>query len=130
MASKAESAAQAQETTAAAPAAEVSLLDQIVDKGKMGRDVESKARGKDIIKEFVSQVLQGSMTIAPDTEVMLNARIAQIDRLLSAQLNEVMHAPEFQKLESSWRGLHYMLQNTETSEQLKAELGTGGGDGQ
>ena len=122
MASKAESAAQAQETTAAAPAAEVSLLDQIVDKGKMGRDAESKSRSKDIIKEFVSQVLQGSMTIAPDTEVMLNARIAQIDRLLSAQLNEVMHAPEFQKLESSWRGLHYMLQNTETSEQLKIKV--------
>src|SRR5579872_2731505 len=118
MASKAESQASAQETTAAAPAAEASLLDQIVERGRLGRDAESKARGKDIIHRFMSEVLQGSMTISPDTEVMLNARIAQIDRLLSVQLNEIMHAPEFQQLESSWRGLHYLLSNTETSDQL------------
>jgi type VI secretion system protein ImpC len=122
MASKAESAAAAQEAAAATPAAEVSLLDQIVDRGRMGRDAESKARGKDIIQRFMSEVLQGTMTISPDTEVMLNARIAQIDRLLSAQVNEIMHAPEFQQLESSWKGLHYLLSNTETSEQLKVKV--------
>ncbi len=122
MASKAESQASAQETTAAAPAAATSLLDQIVDRGRLGRDAESKARGKDIIHRFMAEVLQGSMTISPDTEVMLNARIAQIDRLLSVQLNEILHAPEFQQLESAWRGLHYLLSNTETSEQLKVKI--------
>jgi type VI secretion system protein ImpC len=121
MASKAEAAGAAAKA-AEATAAEGSLLDQIVDKGRLGRDADSKARGKDIVKEFVSQVLQGNMTLSPDTEVMLNARIAQIDRLLSAQLNEVMHAPEFQRLEGSWRGLRYLLSQTETSEQLKIKV--------
>jgi type VI secretion system protein ImpC len=53
---------------------------------------------------------------------MINARIAQIDHLISLQLNEVMHHPEFQKLEGTWRGLRYLLNNTETSENLKIKL--------
>ena len=44
-------------------------------------------------------MLAGSITVGRDTEAMINARIAQIDHLISLQLNEVMHAPEFQKLE-------------------------------
>jgi type VI secretion system protein ImpC len=53
---------------------------------------------------------------------MINARIAQIDHLISLQLNEVMHAPEFQKLEGSWRGLKYMMANSETGTQLKIKM--------
>ena len=58
------------------------------------------------MKEFVAQVLDGSMTVAKDAEMMINARIAQIDHLLSIQLNEIMHNAAFQKLEGSWRGLN------------------------
>src|SRR5690606_30718670 len=61
-------------------------------------------------------------TMARDTEAMLNARIAQIDRLVSTQLNEIMHAPEFQKLEGTWRGLKYLLSQSETSENLKIKV--------
>src|SRR6185436_15918495 len=50
------------------------------------------------------------------------ARIAQLDGLISAQLNEVMHAPEFQKLEGSWRGLHYLVHQSETSPNLKIKV--------
>ena len=53
---------------------------------------------------------------------MINARIAQIDHLVSLQLNQVMHAPEFQKLEGSWRGLQYLLDNSETSTMLKIRV--------
>ncbi len=53
---------------------------------------------------------------------MINARIAQIDRLISIQLNEVMHHPEFQKLEASWRGLHYLVHQSETGETLKIRV--------
>jgi type VI secretion system protein ImpC len=48
--------------------------------------------------------MEGTMTISKDTEAMINARIAQIDKLISDQLNEVMHHEDFQKLEGSWRG--------------------------
>ncbi|MCX6624371.1 MAG: type VI secretion system contractile sheath large subunit, partial [Acidobacteria bacterium] len=81
-----------------------------------------KERGKNLVKEFVAQVLEGSMTVSKDAEAMINARIAQIDHLLSIQLNEVLHHPSFQKLEASWRGLKYMLDQSETSEHLKIKI--------
>src|SRR6266481_8683670 len=98
------------------------LLDQIVEQGKLGKDPAARERGKSLIKEFVSQVLQGEMTVSRDTESMINARIAQIDHLLSIQLNEVMHHPDFQKLEGSWRGLKYLLDQSETGEGLKIKI--------
>jgi type VI secretion system protein ImpC len=106
----------------AAEVVEISLLDQIVDQGRFGAEAASRQRGKDLIKKFVAEVLEGAIIVRPDTESMLNARIAEIDRLLSVQLNEIMHHEDFQKLEGSWRGLKYMLNNTETSTQLKIKL--------
>src|SRR5882757_1211393 len=113
----AESTAVAQTTTT-----EVSLLDQIVEQGKIGRDSESRARGKDLVKEFVAQFLEGNMTLSRDSEAMINARIAQIDHLVSLQLNEVMHHTAFQKLEGTWRGLKYLIGRSETSEMLKIKV--------
>src|SRR5208283_2782516 len=81
-----------------------------------------KERGKNLVKEFVSQVLEGAMTVSKDAEAMINARIAQIDHLVSIQLNEVLHAGAFQKLEGSWRGLKYMLDQSETSDKLKIKV--------
>lgn len=106
----------------AAPAAEVGLLDQIVQEGRLGKDAPAQERGKDMIRQFVSEVLEGSITVGRDTEAMLNARIAQLDHLISLQLNEVMHAPEFQQLEATWRGLKYLLSQTETSTMLKIKV--------
>ena len=107
---------------AEAESVESSLLDQIVAQGRFGRDKAAQERGKDMVRQFVSEVLEGTITMAADTEAMVNARIAQIDQLISRQVNEIMHQPEFQKLESSWRGLRYMLSQTETSDQLKIKL--------
>ena len=76
----------AQSTSAAAEQTlEKGLLDQIVEEGRFGTEAPARERGKNLIKEFVAQVLEGSMTIARDAEMMINARIAQIDHLLSIQ---------------------------------------------
>jgi type VI secretion system protein ImpC len=107
---------------AAAEATAGSLLDQIVDQGRFGAESAARERGKDIIKKFVSEVLEGAITVRPDTESMLNSRIAEIDRVISLQLNEVMHHPDFQKLEGTWRGLKYLLNQTETSTMLKIKV--------
>jgi type VI secretion system protein ImpC len=107
---------------AAGQSTELSLLDQIVAQGRFGTDAPARERGKDMIKQFVSEVLAGTITVARDADAMLNARIAQIDRLISRQVNEVMHHAAFQKLESTWRGLHYLLSQTETGEQLRIKL--------
>ena len=101
---------------------EKGLLDQIVEQGRFGTDALSRERGKDLVKEFVAQVLEGQMTIAKDAEMMINARIAQIDHLLSIQLNEILHHPAFQKLEGSWRGLKYLMDNSETGTGLKIRV--------
>ncbi len=113
-------------TTNAAPAtsavAEAGLLDQIVDQGRFGKDAPARERGRDLVKEFIAQVLDGSMTVAKDAEIMINARIAQIDHLLSLQLNEILHHPSFQKLEGSWRGLRHLVDQTETSATMKIRV--------
>jgi type VI secretion system protein ImpC len=60
--------------------------------------------------------------VAPDTEAMLQSRIAQIDHLLSLQLNAVLHNPKFQKIEATWRGIWYLMENSETGVNLKLKV--------
>ncbi|HZX48674.1 MAG TPA: type VI secretion system contractile sheath large subunit, partial [Nitrospirota bacterium] len=67
-------------------------------------------------------IMEGTITVSKDTERMINARIAQIDKLISMQLNEIMHHPDFQQIEGSWRGLNYLVQNSETGEKLKLRV--------
>ena len=107
---------------AAAAAGDGSLLDQIITKGKMAKDDSQTARAKDLVGEFVHQILDEGMTVSRDTLAMIQAQIARIDELLSKQLNDVLHHPDFQKLEASWRGLHFLVMNTETSTRLKLRL--------
>jgi type VI secretion system protein ImpC len=118
--------AESQSAQAAAPGSEQvqesNLLDQIVEEGRFGAEPASKDRGTNWVKEFVAQVLDGSMTIARDAEMMINARIAQIDHLLSLQLNQVMHHPSFQKLEGTWRGVKYLMDQSETGVMLKIKI--------
>src|ERR1700719_2745923 len=98
---------------------EKSLLDQIVAQGRFNRDASTMERGRDMVKEFIAQVLDGQLTLSRDAEASIQARIAQIDKLISLQLNEILHYPAFQKLESTWRGIKYLLDQSETSDMLK-----------
>jgi type VI secretion system protein ImpC len=102
--------------------AEQGLLDQIVEQGRVGTDAATRERGKSLVKEFINQVLEGQVTISKDTEAMINSRVAQIDHLVSIQLNEILHNAQFQKLEGSWRGLKYLLSQSETSPMLKIRV--------
>src|ERR1017187_10891494 len=111
-------AAQAVETTTT----ETSLLDQIVPQGRLGQATIAQGRRKDMVKEFVNQVLEGKMTLSRDAEATIGARIADIDRSISLQLNEVLHHPSFQKLEATWTGIRHLVINSETSEMLKIKL--------
>lgn len=103
-------------------AQEPSLLDQILTEGRMARDDTQKARAKDMISEFVGQVMAGELTLSKNMDIAINTRIAEIDRLLTSQLNEIMHHPEFQKLEGSWRGLHHLVKNTITGPMQKIRV--------
>src|SRR5438445_1235322 len=101
---------------------ESDLLTRILEKGKLARNEVQAQQAKDMIGEFVQEVMQGQLVVSKDMESAINTRIAEIDRLLSAQLNEIMHAEEFQKLEGSWRGLNHLVMNSETSTMLKIRV--------
>ena len=107
---------------AAAEAAEGGLLDQILTQSKIARSDTERTRARDLIAELVSQVSDGAMVVSKDAIGALDARIAEIDRVLSEKLSSVMHAPEFQQLAGSWRGLKYLVDNSETSTNLKIKV--------
>jgi type VI secretion system protein ImpC len=112
----------AQKQTETAEQAQPSLLDQILKEGRFSRDESAKARGRDLVNEFVSQVLAGSLTFNKDAENSIKHCIAQIDLALSKQLNVILHHPDFQKLEASWRGLRYLMNQSETGTMLKIKV--------
>jgi len=113
---------QKEQTKTEAVQEQKSLLDQIIDDGRMARDESQRSRAKDLISEFVSQITEGAMAVSKNTEAMINARISQIDKLITDQLNEVMHHADFQKLEASWRGLFYLVSQSETGESMKIRV--------
>lgn len=109
--------------TSVESAASLSLLDRMMVEGKMAREEGQRPYARDLLTEFVDQVLaETGDASAVDVVEAINQRIAQIDELISDQLNEVMHHPDFQKLEATWRGLNYLVMNTETSTTLKLRV--------
>src|SRR3546814_10918050 len=84
---------------AVAAAAEGGLLDQIISKSRIARTDSERDRTRDLIGELVGQVMDGQLVVSRDAIASLDARVADIDKLISDQLSAVMHTPEFQKLE-------------------------------
>jgi type VI secretion system protein ImpC len=101
---------------------EVSLLDRILEEGRLAPTSDERDRAKEYVEAFVEQVVTKAMTVSKDTEAMINARIAAIDQAISNQINEIIHAEPFQRLEASWRGLHYLVDQTETSTMMKIKV--------
>jgi type VI secretion system protein ImpC len=103
---------------------EISLLDAVIDQGRMIVDVSQRPYARDLVFEFVDQVLveeEGS-TFPGDVALAINDKIAEIDAMLSDQVNAILHHPEFQQLEAAWRGLAYLVLNTETGTSLKIRV--------
>ncbi len=113
--------AEKEQAGAAAATEELSLLDEILDNTR-ALDDEERERNKVYIEQFVRNALESEQVISNDVEAAITTWIAEIDKKLTAQLNEVMHHPDFQKLEGTWRGLHYLVQNSETGESLKIRV--------
>jgi type VI secretion system protein ImpC len=96
----------------------ISLLDQIISEVRIGWDEWELETSRRQIGTLLGELLKGTLRVHGDVEAMVSARIADIDRLVSDQLNEVFHAPEFQSLEAAWRGLRYLVFHTETGPEL------------
>src|SRR5436309_1578922 len=108
---------------AATATAPLPVVDRFLQQGKIIRDDSQRQFALALLSEYATQVLDQGMTVGKDSVVAgIKARIAQIDEAITSQLNEIMHSPEFQKMEASWRGLHYLVMNTETGTMLKLRL--------
>jgi type VI secretion system protein ImpC len=112
----------ATKAAAAAASTTTSLLDDIVTQSKVARSDSEHARARDIISELVREVMDGTVVMSDNLSVTLDARVAELDRLISTQLSEVMHHADFQKLEGSWQGLHYLCKHTSTGSMMKIQV--------
>ncbi|MBQ0930375.1 type VI secretion system contractile sheath large subunit [Ideonella sp. 4Y16] len=83
---------------------------------------EARSAVETAVQTLAQQALTNAKLISNDTVATIESMIAAIDRKLSEQVNLILHHPDLQKLESAWRGLHYMVNNTETDEQLKIRV--------
>jgi len=98
-----------------------SLLDQVITATRPQSTKEAD-RAKDYFKQFLDQAVKPGQVVSKDVETNIKYWIGEVDKKLSAQLNDIMHAPDFQKLESTWRGLHYLVHQSETGEALKIRV--------
>lgn len=99
----------------------MSLLDEIINATRPQSSAEAN-RTKDYFKQFLDQVVEPGKVVSKDVEKNILHWMGEIDKTLSAQLNEIMHHPDLQKLEGTWRGLNYLVQQSETGESLKIRV--------
>ncbi|HUR27987.1 MAG TPA: type VI secretion system contractile sheath large subunit [Planctomycetota bacterium] len=95
-----------------------SLLEQAIKATKQ----TERSRTEELLKTLTEEALKGTVTYSKNIGQTLEAAIKGIDKLVSKQLNAVMHAEMFRKLEGSWRGLNYLVKNSETSQTLKIKV--------
>src|SRR5690606_32409624 len=77
---------------------------------------------RDLLQALTEEALKRSVTLDKNVAKTITQLIEKIDQQLSVQLAGIMHHPDFQKLEGSWRGLNYLVMNSETSAQLKLKV--------
>lgn len=96
----------------------VSLLDQVLGATKQ----TERDRAEELIKALTEEALKGTVTFSKNLTVTFDRAVAAIDAKLSQQLNQIMHHPRFSQLEGSWRGLNYLVMNSETGTSLKIRM--------
>ncbi len=97
---------------------EINFLEQAISATKQTPRDETQ----ELLKALTSEALKGTVKWDKNLTVTINAAIAAIDATLSSQLSAIMRNEKFQKLEGSWRGLHHLISNSETSSQLKIRM--------
>ena len=97
-------------------------FESLLNKEFRPKSDRAKAQVEVAVQTLARQVLDDKDLIAEDAVNSINAIIAEIDAKLTEQLNHILHHEDFQKLEGAWRGLHHLVNNTETDEMLKIRV--------
>lgn len=103
---------------AEAQTSEISFLEQAIVATKQTERDEAK----ELMRTLSQEAMKGTVTWNKNLSVTINQAIKAIDEAMSKQLAAIMHNEKFQKLEGSWRGLSYLVNNSETSSQLKIRM--------
>ncbi|MBN1962934.1 MAG: type VI secretion system contractile sheath large subunit [Deltaproteobacteria bacterium] len=111
--------AQSAEETAGA---EVSLLDEILKETKFKPQDEAYGIAKQGVQAFITEMLKPTRADTKVDRATIDAMIAELDGRISVQLNEILHHEDFQKLESSWRTLKFMVERIDFRENIKLDL--------
>jgi type VI secretion system protein ImpC len=107
-----------EQATTTAEATQGSILDTILATTKQ----TDRSQTEEMLRALTDEALKGTFTWSRNVTRTITAGIAALDAVMSKQLAAVMHNPDFQKLEGSWRGLHHLIMNSETSAQLKIKV--------
>jgi type VI secretion system protein ImpC len=100
-------------------ALEVGEFSSLLQKEFKPKTDEAKAAVEQAVRTLAEQALSQTQLIGADVVKSISAIIAELDHKLSEQINLILHHPDFQQVEGAWRGLHYLVNNTETDEMLK-----------
>jgi type VI secretion system protein ImpC len=114
--------AEAERGALAPAAAEQDQFAALLAKEFKPKTDRARAEVESGVRTLAEQALRETTVISDDVIGTIKALIAEIDSKLSEQVNLIMHSERFQQLESAWRGVHYLVNNTETDEMLKIRV--------
>jgi len=101
---------------------EMSDFGSLLQKEFKPQSDKAKEAVESAVRTLAEQALVGTNIVSGDVLGTIEGLIAALDKKLSEQVNEILHTPQFQSLEGAWRGLHHLVNNTETDEQLKIRV--------
>lgn len=113
---------EAQAAGGAAAPVELNEFEALLNKEFKARDVEKQSAVQTAVRTLAEQALGQTKLISGDVVKTITGLIAEIDKKLSEQISLIMHHEDFRALEGTWRGLHYLVNNTETDETLKIRV--------
>lgn len=111
-----------QQNVQSALVVEGSELSSLLEREFKLKSSDAKTEVQTAVQTLAEQALQHAHVIGDDAIASIEQMIACIDQKLSEQINLILHNPQFQQVESAWRGLHYLVNNTETDEFLKIRV--------
>lgn len=107
---------------ASSPVATSSLLDRVIAETQLTPEDDSYAIARRGVGAFIAELLKPQNDQEPVKKALVDRMIAEIDSKLSQQVDSILHHPDFQQLESAWRGLHLLVERTDFRENIRIEL--------
>ncbi|WP_424985105.1 type VI secretion system contractile sheath large subunit [Microbulbifer sp. S227A] len=99
-----------------------SEFEELLQKEFRPKSDQAKTAVESAVKTLAQQALENANLISDDALRSIEGIVAELDKKLTEQVNLILHHEEFQQMESAWRGLHYLVNNTETDEMLKIRV--------